>query len=97
MVELPCKVDSAYYTIECFCTEDGYFEEPRQVSCSDCEWCTVGEYGGKCDKSRKVVEHRFQNAIQILKNADYIGKFVFLTKEEAENFLIKEEAKKQLS
>ncbi len=84
-VKLPCKVGSPYYTIERFCTEGGYFKVPKQVSTSDCEWCDEC----LCDKELRVVEHKFNSAVQILQKREYIGKYIFLTHKEAENAIQK--------
>lgn len=86
-VELPCKVGDSYFEIEQYCTERGYYNEPRRTDTIDCEYCDVD---GVCDRQYRITEKRFASLIQIF---DYKEKAVdrynrkFLTKEEAEQFL----------
>lgn len=83
-VELPCKVGDSYFEIEQYCTERGYYNEPRRTDTIDCEYCDVD---GVCDRQYRITEKRFASLIQIF---DYKEKAVdrynrkFLTKEEAE-------------
>ena len=86
-VELPCKVGDSYFEIEQYCTERGYYNEPRRTDTIDCEYCDVD---GVCDRQYRITEKRFASLIQIF---DYKEKAVdrynrkFLTKEEAEQAL----------
>ena len=86
-VELPCKVGDSYFEIEQYCTERGYYNEPRRTDKVDCEYCDVD---GVCDRQYRITEKRFASLIQIF---DYKEKAVdrynrkFLTKEEAEQAL----------
>lgn len=81
-IELPCSVGDPYFTIERFCTEGGYHEEKAEVHLSDCEYCCE-----ECDRELRIVEHKFYNNCTILQKEQYIGKTVFLTREEAEKKL----------
>ena len=86
-VELPCKVGDSYFEIEQYCTERGFYNEPRQTDRMDCEYCDVG---GVCDRQYRITEKRFNSLIQIFeykeKAADRYNR-KFLTKEEAEQAL----------
>lgn len=87
---LPCKVGDDYYTIEAFCTEGGYFDEPQKVSTSDCEYCEVGGcYGGTCDKYHKIEKHCWYSINQIVNKMQYIDDSIFLSKAKAENMMCK--------
>ena len=91
-VELPCKVGDSYFEIEQYCTERGYYNEPRRTDKVDCEYCDVD---GVCDRQYRITEKRFASLIQIF---DYKEKAVdrynrkFLTKEEAEQALKERES-----
>lgn len=82
LVILPCKVGDSYYLVERFCTEGGYYDEKKQVSLGTCEWCSE-----ECDRENRVVECRFNSAIDILMKERFFGKTVFLTREAAEKAL----------
>lgn len=92
-VKLPCKVGDPYFEIEQYCTERGFYNEPRQTDIMDCEYC---DDDGVCDRQYRITEKRFISLIQIF---DYKEKVVdrynriFLTKEEAEQALKKKEEK----
>lgn len=79
IITLPCPVGSEYYTVDKFCTEDGYYGEPMIHTFSDCEGCDC-----RCDKEWKPVKHVFWTASSILMLQESIGKGIFLTLEEAE-------------
>lgn len=79
LLVLPAKIGDKYYTIERFCTEEGYFAEPTMRDITDCEYC---EY--RCDKELRVVERMFLSTHTIMNLKDEIGKTVFLTPKEAE-------------
>ena len=91
-VELPCKVGDSYFEIEQYCTERGFYNEPRQTDIMDCEYC---DDDGVCDRQYRITEKRFISLIQIF---DYKEKVVdkynriFLTKEEAEQALKERES-----
>lgn len=86
-VELPCKVGDSYFEIEQYCTERGFYNEPRQTDIMDCEFCDVD---GVCDRQYLITEKRFVSLIQIFeykeKAADRYNR-KFLTKEAAEQAL----------
>ena len=92
-VELPCKVGDSYFEIEQYCTERGYYNEPRRTDTIDCEYCDVD---GVCDRQYRITEKRFVSLIQIFeykeKAADKYNR-KFLTKEEAEQALRERESK----
>lgn len=86
-VELSCKVGDSYFEIEQYCTERGYYNEPRRTDTIDCEYCDVD---GVCDRQYRITEKRFVSLIQIFeykeKAADKYNR-KFLTKEEAKQAL----------
>ena len=86
-VELPCRIGDSYFEIEQYCTERGYYTEPRHTDTVDCEYCDVD---GVCDRQYRITEKRFVSLIQIFeykeKAADKYNR-KFLTKEEAEQAL----------
>lgn len=86
-VELPCKVGDSYFEIEQYCTERGFYNEPRQTDIMDCEYC---DDDGVCDRQYRITEKRFISLIQIFgykeKVVDRYNR-IFLTKEEAEQAL----------
>lgn len=74
-------IDSAlYFSIEMFCTECGYYPEPEPHKMWDCENC----YVDCCDKSYRVVGHRFSSKNDVYEKRNWIGKSIWLTREEAE-------------
>ena len=86
-VELPCKVGDSYFEIEQYCTERGFYNEPRQTDTIDCEYCDVD---GVCDRQYRITEKRFISLIQIFGYKEkVVDKYnrIFLTKEEAEQAL----------
>lgn len=86
-VELPCKVGDSYFEIEQYCTERGFYNEPRQTDTIDCEYCDVD---GVCDRQYRITEKRFTSLIQIFdykENAVNRYNRKFLTKEQAEQAL----------
>lgn len=91
-VELPCKVGDSYFEIEQYCTERGYYNEPRQTDTVDCEYCDVD---GVCDRQYRITEKRFVSLIQIFgykeKAVDRYNR-KFLTKEEAEQAIKERES-----
>lgn len=82
VIVLPCKVGDKFYRVETYCTEGGYWEEPRRPYSSTCEDCCE-----ECDGEKRIVEYTFNSAKQILELEKSFGSFVFLTKEEAEKAL----------
>ena len=86
-VELPCEVGDSYFEIEQYCTERGFYNEPRQTDIMDCEYC---DDDGVCDRQYRITEKRFISLIQIFdykENAVNRYNRIFLTKEEAEQAL----------
>lgn len=83
LVVLPCKVGDSYYTIERFCSEDGYYDEKKLHHAWNCEWCNA-DY---CDNERRIVEESFQSEEDIYEKKNWIGKCAWLTREEAEEAL----------
>ena len=79
IIILPCPVGSEYYTVDKFCTEDGYYSEPMIHTFGDCEGCDC-----RCDKEWRPVKHVFYTASSVLMLQESIGKGIFLTLEEAE-------------
>lgn len=79
VIVLPCAVGSEYYTVDKFCTEDGYYAEPKIHTFGDCDGCNC-----RCDKEWRPVKHVFWTASSILMLQESIGKGIFLTLEEAE-------------
>lgn len=79
IVVLPCSVGSEYYTVDKFCTEDGYYAKPTIHTLNDCYGCDC-----RCDKEWRVVKHVFWAASSILMLQESIGKGIFLSLEEAE-------------
>ena len=92
-VELPCKVGDSYFEIEQYCTERGYYNEPRRTDTIDCEYCDVD---GVCDRQYRITEKRFVSLIQIFEYkeeaADKYNRKI-LTKEEAEQAVKEREIK----
>ena len=78
----PCKVGDKFYKVERWCTEGGYWEKPRYAYSSTCEDCCE-----ECDGEDIVIEYTFHSPQQILSLERVFGKYVFLTKEEAEQVL----------
>lgn len=78
VIVLPCAVGSEYYTVDKFCTEDGYYSEPMHIF-GDCDGCDC-----RCDKEWRPVKHVFWTASSVLMLQESIGKGIFLTLEEAE-------------
>ena len=78
----PCKVGDKFYKVERWCTEGGYWEKPRYAYSSTCEDCCE-----ECDGEDSVVEYTFNSPQQILSLERVFGKYVFLTREEAEQAL----------
>ena len=78
----PCKVGEKFYRIEKWCTEGGFWEEPKRPYSSTCEDCCE-----ECDGEEKIEEYTFNSIIQILELERYFGEYVYLTKEEAEQAL----------
>ena len=83
-VVLPCKVGDTYYTIQKTCSDGGYAKKGEYFpSGSDCEYCDARD----CDKELTILEHKFNSLSFIVDHMEYIGKSLFLTKEEAEGVL----------
>lgn len=81
---LPCKVGDTYYTIQKTCSDGGYAKKGEYFPCeSDCEYCDIRD----CDKEFIIREHKFNSLNFIVDCMEYIGEFLFLTKEEAEKAL----------
>lgn len=81
---LPCKVGDTYYTIQKTCSDGGYAKKGEYFPCeSDCEYCDIRD----CDKEFIIREHKFNSLNFIVDYMEYIGEFLFLTKEEAEKAL----------
>ena len=78
----PCKVGDKFYKVERWCTEGGYWEKPRYAYSSTCEDCCE-----ECDGKDEIVEYTFNSPQQILSLEKVFGKYVFLTREEAEKAL----------
>ena len=78
----PCKVGDKFYRVETYCTEGGYSDKPIIPYSSTCENCCE-----KCDGRKRIDEHTFDSPLQILNLEKSFGKYVFLTKEEAEQAL----------
>lgn len=79
IVKLPCAIGSSYFKPERFCTDGGYYKEKTMVRPSSCESCY-----SECDCEIRVVEYKFNSALEILHAERYIGSYIFLTREEAE-------------
>lgn len=75
----PCKVGDKFYKVERWCTEGGYWEKPRYAYSSTCEDCCE-----ECDGKDEIIEYTFHSPQQILLLERVFGKYVFLTREEAE-------------
>lgn len=86
LVVLPCKVGDSYFSVEKFCDEHGELDGLQEHSGSDCEFCCI-----LCNAELRVVEHKFWNIQSILSRKGCIGKTVFLTRQEAEAALRKED------
>lgn len=83
IVELPCKVGDTYYTVERHCSEGNHLNRKYYYPTDDdCEYCRL-DY----DKEIAVVPHTWESIIQILLFRNNIGKFYFLSCEEAEKRL----------
>lgn len=80
LVILPCSEGTQYFSIEMFCTECGYYPEPEPHKMWDCEDC----YVDRCDKSYRVVGHSFSSKRDVYEKRNWIGKSIWLTREEAE-------------
>lgn len=78
----PCKVGDKFYRVETYCTEGGYSDKPIIAYSSTCEYCCE-----ECDGKKRIDEHTFDSPLQILNLEKSFGKYVFLTKEEAEKAL----------
>ena len=78
----PCKVGDKFYRVEMYCTEGGYWDEPRRAYSGTCEDCCE-----ECDGEKRIVEYTFCSVKQILELERDFGKTVFLTREEAEKAL----------
>ena len=83
VVVLPCKVGDTYYTIDRFCSEEGYYDEKVVHHVWDCEYCNLSN----CDMEYRVTENIFQCEKHIYEKKNEIGKCVWLTREEAEKAL----------
>ena len=82
VVILPVKVGDKFYKVERWCTEGGYREKPSYAYSSTCEDCCE-----ECDGEDNIIEYTFHSPKQILSLEREFGKYVFLTKEEAEKAL----------
>lgn len=81
---LPCKVGDKYYAIQRTCSDGGYAKKGEYFPTgSDCEYCDIRD----CDKEFIIREHKFNSLNFIVDCMEYIGEFLFLTKEEAEKAL----------
>ena len=78
-MRLPCKVGDKYYKVERWCTEGGYWDKPKYAYSSTCEDCCE-----ECDGEDNIIEYTFHSPQQILSLERVFGKYVFLTREEAE-------------
>lgn len=90
IITLPCPVGSEYYTVDKFCTKDGYYGEPT-IYFGNCDGCDY-----RCDKEWRPVKHVFWTASSILMLQESIGKGIFLTLEEAERRKAELEGKNEL-
>lgn len=82
----PCKVGDKFYKIEKWCTEGGFWDKPRYAYSSTCEDCYE-----ECDGKIEIIEYTFHSTQQILSLERTFGQYVFLTREEAEQVLRKED------
>lgn len=80
LIVLPCSEGTQYFSIEMFCTECGYYPDPEPHKMWVCEECNT-DY---CDKSYRVVEHRFSSKGDVYEKRNWVGKSIWLTREEAE-------------
>ena len=78
----PVKVGDKFYKVERWCTEGGYWEKPRYAYSSTCEDCCE-----ECDGEDTIIGYTFNSPKQILSLERQFGKYVFLTREEAEKML----------
>lgn len=81
LILLPVREGTPYFSIQCFCTEYGYFPTPEEHHLWEfCEGCDVE----RCDKTYRVVEHCFISKDEVYEKRKRIGKSIWLTREEAE-------------
>lgn len=82
VIVLPVKVGDKFYKVERWCTEGGYWDKPRYAYSSTCEDCCE-----KCDGVDEIIEYTFNSPQHILSLERQFGKYVFLTREDAEKAL----------
>lgn len=81
-VKLPCSPDADYFTVDKYCTEDGYFNEPTKREIWDCEICEVS-----CDKVYKITRHKFSGLKDLVNKLEGIGKTYYLSEDDAKKKL----------
>ena len=85
LIRLPCRVGSKCYAVHKTCSDDGYEKKGEYFpSASTCMYyCDAKE----CDAEYCICESGLYSIQSVLMNEKYIGKSIFLTREEAEKAL----------
>lgn len=87
LLRLPCKVGDKYYRIRKTCSES--WLEPKGKHFPSSHYCEdfCPRYHNRCDGEYIVVEYVFETIGQIISNQKWLGEYLFLTREEAEQKL----------